>query len=361
VGFAFYNHTFPYKKFEFELMPLFGTGSTQFAGIGRVAYTFYPKGGAIHNINLSMNGKRFSYDLFPEVLNYNKAQPVLTLTFRKKYPRSPVNMALSFRHIYIWQEIREYDRTELVYVQNTEKYFANEAAFSLENTRVLNPFRVSAALQPARDYIRLFAQFNYMVTYNKKNKGLHIRMFAGAFLWNDRDSGVPPDARFRLNFGTGTEQFQKDFLFDEYFFGRNQTDGFASQQVVTKDGGFRSRTSYGQTDNWITSVHLNSTIPGKIPIRPYTTVGVFGEADADVNIAFELGLSFVIIPDAIEFYFPLVTLVKLQGMETQKWYPGFDRNDTDNLYYQTKYRNLITFQFNIKKMNPFEVVRKVMF
>ncbi len=361
VGFAFYNHFLPFKKFEFELVPMFGTGSVQFAGIGRIAYTFYTKGSKVHSVNLSMNGKRFSYDLFPEVLNYNKAQPVLTLTFRKKYARSPVEKFLSFRHVYVWQEFRQYNQTELAYENVVAKYFVNEAAFNLENTRVINPFRANITVQQGKDFVRSFAEFNYKLTYNKKNKGLNARLFAGGFLWNDRESGTVPDARFRMNFGTGREQFQKDFLFDEYFFGRNETEIFSSQQIVTKEGGFRSRNSFGQTDKWLATIHLNTTIPGKIPIRPYTTIGMFGQEDAGFNLAYELGLAFVIVPDMFEIYFPLVSIVQDKVVGTQKWHVGLDKNDTDNLYYGEKYWSLITFQFNIKKMNPFEIVKKAQF
>lgn len=361
VGFAFYNHFIPFKQFEFELAPMFGTGSFQFAGIGRVAYTFYTQGSKLHNINLSLNGRRFSYDLFPEVLNYNKVQPQLTFNFRKKYARSPVDKSLSLRHVYVWQEVRQFNRTDLAYEYPVKNYFVNEAALTVENRRVLNPLRFCAAVQQAKNFVRTFAEFNYMLTYNKKNKGLDIRLFAGGFLWNDRDARDLPDPRFRLNFGTGREQFQKDFLFDEYFFGRNETDVFAAQQVVTKEGGFRSRNNFGQTDTWLASIHLNSTIPGKIPIRPYMTIGAFGQDNANFNLAFELGLSFVILEDAIEVYFPITSIVQDKLLGTQKWYIGKNKNDTDNLYYQTKYGKLITFQFNIKKLNPFEAVKRIQF
>lgn len=365
IGFAFYNHFLPFKKFEFELVPMFGTGSVQFAGIGRIAYTFYTKGSKVHNVNLSMNGKRFSYELFPEVLNYNKAQPVLTLTFRKKYARSPVDKSLSFRHVYVWQEIRQYSQAEQAYENIVAKYFVNEAAFNLENTRVINPFRANITVQQGKDFVRSFAEFNYTLTYNKKNKGLNVRLFAGGFLWNNRESGTVPDARFRMNFGTGREQFQKDFLFDEYFFGRNETEIFSSQQIVTKEGGFRSRNSFGQTDKWLASVNLSSTLPGKIltPIRPYTSIGLYG--GEGLNVAYELGLSFVLLKDMIEFNFPLVSLVRFNLPNgttlSRKWYIGKNKDDSDNLYPDEKYWGLITFQFNIKKMNPFELARKVQF
>jgi len=367
VGVALCNHLLPFKKFEFELVPLFGTGSLQFAGIGRIGYTFYVRHGKVHNINLSLHGKRFSYDLFPEVLNYNKAQPVLTIEFRKRNPRSWVDKILSLRHIIVWQEYRKFEIIAPfipgTYTRGLARYYVNESAFSFTNDQIINPYRFSLTVQQAKNFVRTFGELNYQVTYNRTNKGFFIRLFAGGFIWNDRSGSEIPDPRFRLNFSTGNEQFQKDFLFDEYFFGRNETEIFSSQQVVTKEGGFRAHNDFGQSDKWLASIHLSSTIPGKIPIRPYTGIGLYGGNGA--NIAYELGFSVVILPDVFEINFPLVSLVRQTGPNnstlSRKWHIGLDRNDPDNLYMGEKYWSLITFQFNIKKMNPFEMLKKLPF
>jgi len=359
-------------------VPMFGTGSLQFAGMGRVGYTFYLKQSRVHNVNLSIQGRRFSYLLIPDVRTYNKIQPVLTVEFRKKTPRSSVDKFLMFRSVNVWQDIYLYDTTTDAY-RTTAKYFVNEAAFSLVNNRMINPFSLFVSAQGGglKDglpldradlkegkFVRMFAEFNYKFTYDSEKKGLFIRVFAGGFLWNNRNESFPPDPSFRMNYSTGFKDFQKDFLFDEYFFGRNETEIFSSQQVVVKDGGFRSYNGV-QTDKWLSSLNLTSTIPGKIPIRPYTSFGVYGDEGSNFNVAYELGLSVVILPNIFEIYFPLVSIAQFtpDGGDTQtlKWYVGLDKNDIDNLNYGEKYWSLITFQFNIKKMNPFEMVKKLPF
>ncbi len=366
VGIAFYNHVLPFKRFEFELVPLFGTGSLQFAGMGSVGYNFYLKKSRLHNINLSLQGRRFSYDLFPDALNYNKIQPVLSFEFRKKNPRSWVDKKLVLRNVQVWQDHREYNQELKAYENVTTRYCLNEAAFFWNNSRVINPFGFSLALQQQREnFIRVFGEFNCKITYDSERKGLFIRLFAGGFPYNNRDESKIPDPRFRMNFSTGKELYQKDFLFDEYFFGRNETEIFSSQQVVAKEGGFRSHNNFGQTDKWITTVNLTSTIPGKIPIRPYTSFGIYGDEGSNFNMAYELGLAVAILPDIFEIYFPLVSITQYTpeggDTETAKWYLGLDKEDPDNLYYGEKYWSLITFQFNIKKMNPFDAVKKLPF
>lgn len=359
AGVAFYNHFLPFKMFEFELVPMFGTGSAEFAGIGRIGYTFYAGQSKVHNINLSLHGKRFSYDLFPSVLSYNKLQPVLTVEFRKKNPRSWIDRSLSLRSVLVWQEYPKFNFEISAYQNAVVRYLVNEACFNVANSRVINPYRFNVSVQQAADFVRAFGEFNCMLNYNTAHKGLFMRLFAGVFPWNKRDETAMPDPRFRMNFSTGKDRFQKDFLFDEYFFGRNETEIFSSQQVVTKEGGFRSHNDFAESDDWLAAMNLASTIPGKIPIRPYTSLGIYG--GEGISIAYELGLALVIFPDVFEINFPLVSMVKHTGAISRKWYIGLNREDPDNLYLGEKYWSLITFQFNIRKINPFEALKKLPF
>src|SRR5207247_738931 len=142
--------------------------------------------------------------LLPEVRTYNKLQPELTIEFRKKNPRSPVDKFLTLRNVNVWQDIYLYDTTIDSYRKNI-KYFVNEASFALLNNRVINPFNVTLSLQQGNEFVRTFAEFNYKFTYGSKNKGLFIRAFAGGFLWNYRGdyAGSPPNSNFQLNFSTG--------------------------------------------------------------------------------------------------------------------------------------------------------------
>ena len=275
AGIAFYNHTVPYKKFEFELLPIFGTASRKFVGMGSVGYTFQIKNGKLKYIRLSTDGKRFSYTLFPEVLNYNKVQPVLTFRFRKKHPRSPIDRTLILRNINIIQDYLEFDRDIGAERKVQARYAINEISYEYRNNRAVNPLGYTVSLQQGNNFGKLSGEFNYTVTYIKKNRGFNIRIFAGAFAWNNINTSVPPNVEFQMNHSTGTKRFQEDYLFDELFFGRDDQKGIFSQQTFPKDGGFRSLTNAGNSSKWLSSVHVNTTVPGRVPIRPYASVGGF--------------------------------------------------------------------------------------
>ena len=69
----------------------------------------------------------------------------------------------------------------------------------------------------------------------------------------------------------------EDYTYSNYFIGRNEQTGFASQQIMMKDGGLKLRTDIfsnlqGRSDNWITSMNFNtslptSLIPKQIPLK----------------------------------------------------------------------------------------------
>ncbi len=291
---------------------------------------------------------------------FSKVQPVLTFDFRKKNPRSTVDMKLTLRHIHVWQDINLYVKADSAY-QKLARYYVNEAVFNYSNWRVINPFDFSVTLQAGNTLTRLFTELNYKLTYNKANKGLFIRLFAGVIAWDGRPARdqPPPDPGFNLSFSTGSGHYQKDFLFDEFFFARNEITGFWSQQVVKKDGGFRTFKSSVQAETWIVSLNLNSTIPGKVPIRPYVSLAIFGQEQSKFNLAFEAGLAIVVWQDILEINFPFAMLSKGSVDGFRKWYIGQNTqiNSAETLFQNTKYWNLITFTFNLKKLNPFELVK----
>lgn len=370
LGMAFYNHTIVPKRFEFELAPMLGTGPVTFSGMGRVGYNWNPRKSKLRNINLSVYGKRFTYQLYPLINQYSKVQPTLTFNIRKKDPRSSISETVTLRNVNIWQEYEEFiiEPPLLPAIgsqQSTQYYFVNEARYELENSRVINPYTFIFALEQGKEHFKIAAEANFQITYNKPSKGFFIRIFAAGFPWHNVTSGSIPDVRLRLNHGMGLDRFQKDYLFDELYLGRNENTDFLSQQIEIKDGGFRSMTSFGQTSQWLTAININTTLPKWIPLRPYMSFGAFGQPASSFNMAFEAGIAFFIIPDVMEVNFPLATFIQVTkiGDErlTRSWSIFKNKNDNDNLYRGQNYWGLITFRFNLKPLNPFNVVDEFVF
>ena len=61
----------------------------------------------------------------------------------------------------------------------------------------------------------------------------------------------------------------EDYTYSDYFAGRNEFEGMASQQIMVRDGAFKVRTELlaekiGKTDNWLMAVNFSTTIPPNI-------------------------------------------------------------------------------------------------
>jgi hypothetical protein len=122
---------------------------------------------------------------------------------------------------------------------------------------------------------------------------------------------------------TGASGYE-DYLYQNYFIGRNEYEGLASQQVMIRDGGFKVSTELlskevGKTGNWLGAVNLSTTIPSKInplsvfpmaiPIRLFADIGTYAEAwEQDFEgdrFLYDAGLQLSLNNDMINIYFPL--------------------------------------------------------
>jgi hypothetical protein len=371
LGLALYNHTLPNKKFTYELVPQYAFGTNTVVGMGRIAYTWFLQDSKIHNINFGVQGRRFSWQQEPTVLTYNKIQPTLTLDIAKKNPRSHVSRTLVLRNINILQETDFFNIAEGRRKKELQYYYINEAAFFCENTRAINPISWSAHLQQGSEFVKLFAEANFKISYKKKNEGFNIRYFIGGFPWENISISALLAPQLRMNYSSGFGAFVKDYTFDEFLLGRSdaqkslldrRNESFYSQQVFVRDGGFKTLINFGQSNSWLTSINLSSDIPTKLPLKPFIGLGAYGDANSKFNFAFEAGITIFVVRDIIELHLPLASFIQADfgsGKETIKWNFAMKKDDNDNANRGIRYRNLLTFTLNLNKLNPFTAIKKM--
>jgi len=129
--------------------------------------------------------------------------------------------------------------------------------------------------------------------------------------------------RFFLNMSGANGE--EDFTYSNYFVGRNEFEGLASQQLIIRDGGFKIRSDLlaskiGKTDNWLAAINLNSTIPSKInplsilpfkiPLRVFADIGTYADAwkeGAETDrFLFDAGFHIPLFNEIINIYFPII-------------------------------------------------------
>jgi hypothetical protein len=154
---------------------------------------------------------------------------------------------------------------------------------------------------------------------------MNLRFFAGKFFYTGAKTISKQFAtdRYHLNM-TGANGFE-DYTYSNYFAGRNEFEGLASQQITIRDGGFKVRTDLlaektGKTDDWLMAMNFTSTIPDeinplqvlpiKIPLKLFADVGTYAgawEKDAESDrFLFAAGLQVSLFKNVLNVYMPLV-------------------------------------------------------
>lgn len=365
LGAAFYNHVLPGKTFEWTLMPMYGFGSKTLVGHADAFFHIRPKS-VFQEIRFGANANRYDYYTYPQVMsNYEvdnlpltrrlawlKVAPELSFDLKKKRARSPITQTISFRAVWLQTDFVNFftdtGMTSVYRMEQKQRTFY-EARYSLANNRHINPFDFSVLFQAGENMSKLQLTGNYHININAKKK-IDIRVFGGTFLGTKAADAGP--YRFRMSgwgpLGIGNH----DYLFDNIFIGRSEDNGFWAQQMVVEDGGFKIYSPYGQSDKWLAAT--NVTIPLPVKNRLLGMIKVYGDAGiynttglGKTEFLFDAGLQLSLIGnDICNVYFPLV----------------YSSNIKD--YYSSNglnYGNMIRFTFNLKPLNPFNILQRVQF
>jgi hypothetical protein len=140
----------------------------------------------------------------------------------------------------------------------------------------------------------------------------------------------------------------QEYLQEAAFLGRNETRGFLSQQMVEAEGGFKSYSFIGSSNDWILALNLSSTIYRKIPIELFMSVGTYANAknafpESQLFLV-EFGASVVLVRDVLEVHFPFL----------------YSKNLKDAIALNTtSYGQQIRFTFNINQLKPKELVHSL--
>jgi len=118
---------------------------------------------------------------------------------------------------------------------------------------------------------------------------------------------------------------REDYTYSDYFIGRNKFEEFQSQQIMIRDGAFKTRTELlankiGKTDNWLAAINLNTSIPKrlnplsvlpiKIPLHLFLDIGTYAEAwdnteDLD-RLLFAAGFHIPLFHETVNIYMPIL-------------------------------------------------------
>lgn len=290
AGLAFFNNTIIPKKYEYRLEPNISSGIANFeepfsdGGLWRVTgrasfvYNHRPESGVFHRVTTGFFGSTYHYD---DNLRFFRYSPFVRFWWKKSHPRNP--------HIHR-SRIRLLALERQKAVDFGASYQLLQFTHDYENTNILRPCSLRAQAEISENFIKLQAEFDQRWMLRNK-KWMSIRAFTGLFAYNN----LPQDFDF-FNFGLSGTQ---DYAFDYYLFGRSETSGLWSQQLIVSDGGFKTQTNVFAS-SWMTS--MNTFVP---IVGPLGVFGDIGWADSFKSTYWGYGLRLALLTDFLEIYFPI--------------------------------------------------------
>ena len=319
LGCAFYNYTLLQRKTEFTIAPMYAFGSNTPVGFADLTHYFTQNNSVLQQITFTGKLKSFSYNYFDakpfnEInstsnqsfnLNYYKASATIDFELKKQNPRSKLTQHIGYTNtnLFVDKELYSIDRIDSskssvgIYNKAT---IINNFYYTLQNNRVINPFNMALNFQHNDQFGKLSSELNYSITFKNKHS-LDIRLFAGAFVYNQPNLGE--DYRFRMSSQTGYQ----DYLFDYNYIGRNEINGLPQAQTVERDGAFKVWTPLGQTSKWLVSLNIKSPKIGKLPLKIYADIGTseFNESLYKDKFLYNVGLDISIWKNIIDIYIPI--------------------------------------------------------
>jgi hypothetical protein len=333
IGALVHNYNLPPSNFQFVLAPLYATGTKKMNGIGRVEYNFFPTAKG-DKLIVSVSGAKFTGGSFTDStgtknpLQFSKITPSIKYVFANKNARSNIKKFVQFKTFMINETgilfKRDFVNNIDIISYPKEQRYVNQLQFSFKDNRALYPYNAVLQGDQGDGFVRLNFTGNYFFNYANKG-GLNVRVFAGKFIYTGDKSFTNQFKTdpYHLNF-SGPKGFE-DYNYSNYFVGRNEFEGFSSQQIMNRDGFFKVRTDLlsskiGKTDDWLGAVNLTTSIPKdvnplellpiKIPVKLFLDLGTYAEAwkknNSTGRLLYDAGLQLTLFNNALNVYFPLV-------------------------------------------------------
>lgn len=328
AGLVLHNISLPSHNFQFMLAPLYATGSKQFNGIGNISYSWHP-GKHFQAIELGLTGARFStmegVDSNGAKVHggFHKIVPSLRFTFRNRSMLSTVEKWIEWKTYLIGEKgfnyVMDHDDSVNYPTPGTVKNrYLNQLTFNITDYRKLYPYDAQIQLQQGDGFYRAQATGHYYFNY-AKGGGMQVRVFAAKFGYLGARTSDKVSRAYLYRPKLTAVRGEEDYTYSNYFIGRSEFDGAASQQIMMRDGGLKLRTDLfaglqGRSDNWVASMNFNTTLPKnllpvELPVRIFVDVGTYAEAwkkNAETSrFLYVAGLQVSLFKDLLNVYAPV--------------------------------------------------------
>lgn len=339
------------KKFEYFVMPMYGTFSGQLAGTANLHYNHKLKSNLFSKLRFGLMAKTYSRDYnfkWGYHLKYSRVTPSLTFLFKENDLRSKVKKQLQIKSHLIWEEQAQFgliDTTTFGYLGNElNNRVVNEVNFTYLNNRALHPFGGQLVLQHSPDngkdaYLKAHLRAGYNYTYNAKRSAIKAGLYLGAFISN-------ADDRFGRYPLSPVETGYTDYTYDHTYLGRSDQQGIWASQIQMMNGHFkiplpRFSVAPGRSNAFTAVVNIEAEAPfkfgGVVTPKAFFDAGTYQATaptdDDPEKLFYAFGVGLDVLDGAFGFYFPFALSadvnLKMKSRENPHFCLGGGDNNTN--------------------------------
>jgi hypothetical protein len=283
-GMRLHNKTILDKPFIFDVNPAYSTNAKTFSGSGFVVVNQNYRHSVLYNMRYSLSGSYFHYA--PDAA-YLKINPMVQLSIREKNIRDNKKQSVLFRQVIVNRE-----KSDIIIDNSTENYSVFNAKYYNTKTEVTNHFSLLSDLQISGKFGKFSTEVEYRQLF-ENNRQFSLRIYAGTFLYNNSNSDF---FSFALDRPT-------DYLFDYGYYGRSESNGFFSQQLILAEGGFKSKLNTPYANQWMTTLNGGYTVWNWIEV--YGDAGLLKNRGQSGRFVYDSGIRLNLVPDYFEMYLPI--------------------------------------------------------
>lgn len=342
AGLVLHNYSFPSKRTEWVVAPLYGFGSERIGGAARIEHhSDRMHSRLFQNITLGLSGRMASTYHDTDMTSwFRKLSPYITFDLKQNPLVKPWKHAIDLRSVIIWTGYTTSDTN----VYNTTQPYG-EIRYRARSTSTLFPATISPLFTFGKDFSRLSLDVHQGFTYNKKKDQFRIHAFAGAFISKQSSFYSNGLNAWQLSWGA------QDLMYDHAYLERGAVNGVTGAQFVKQQGAFKTPFAQGGSDSWIGALNAELDLPLPIPISLFASVGIVPtttitqEATTEGTATYyEAGIGVQLMRDVVEVWFPLVVSKQIQDEEKYAGRQVADR---------------IRFVFALEKLDPTKVLRRL--
>ncbi len=283
-GMRLHNKTLLEKPFIFDINPSYSTNARTFSGSGFFTINQNYRNSALYNVKYSLSGSYFHYA--PDAV-YLKINPSILLSIRNPDFRDNRKEIILFRQVMVNKE-----KSEIIMDNTTENYSVFNAKYINSRKEITNHFSFSTDFQLSNKFGKIATEIEYRKLF-ENNHQINLRFYGGRFLYNETHSDF---FSFALDRPT-------DYLFDYNYYGRSESSGFFSQQLIVAEGGFKSKLSTPYANQWITTLNASYNVWNWIEV--YGDTGFLKNKNTNPEFVYDCGVRLNLVPDYFEMYLPV--------------------------------------------------------